>query len=34
LAYAQARMEADVPNHDWAQRRADEITPLSLPVRG
>ena len=33
LAEAQARMEADVPNHDWAQRRADEIAPLSLPVR-
>jgi cytosine/adenosine deaminase-related metal-dependent hydrolase len=33
LAEAQARMEADVPNHDWAGRRADEITPLSLPMR-
>jgi cytosine/adenosine deaminase-related metal-dependent hydrolase len=34
LADAQARMEADVPNHDWARRRADEIAPLSLTVRG
>jgi 5-methylthioadenosine/S-adenosylhomocysteine deaminase len=34
LAEAQARMEADVPNHDWAQRRSDEIAPLSLPVHG
>jgi cytosine/adenosine deaminase-related metal-dependent hydrolase len=34
LAEAQARMEADVPNHDWAGRRADEIAPLSLPLRG
>lgn len=33
LAEAQARMEADVPNHDWARRRADQITPLSLAVR-
>ena len=33
LAEAQARMEVDVPNHDWARRRADEIAPLSLPVR-
>jgi cytosine/adenosine deaminase-related metal-dependent hydrolase len=33
LAEAQARMEADVPRHDWAGRRADEITPLSLAVR-
>ncbi len=30
---AQARMEADVPMHDWRGRRADEITPLSLRVR-
>jgi 5-methylthioadenosine/S-adenosylhomocysteine deaminase len=33
LADAQARMEADVPNHDWAHRRAEDIAPLSLPVR-
>jgi cytosine/adenosine deaminase-related metal-dependent hydrolase len=33
LTDAQARMEANVPSHDWAQRRADEIAPLSLPVR-
>jgi cytosine/adenosine deaminase-related metal-dependent hydrolase len=32
LAEAQARMEANVPNHDWAQRRANQIAPLSLPV--
>jgi len=32
LAEAQARMEANVPNHDWAHRRADQIAPLSLPV--
>jgi len=29
---AQARMEADVPKHDWRGRQAGEITPLSLPV--
>ena len=34
LAEAQARMMADVPNHDWARRRADEIVPLSLPSLG
>ena len=34
LAEAQARMEADVPNHDWRRRRAEEITPLSLRVMG
>ncbi|HUB13275.1 MAG TPA: amidohydrolase family protein [Acetobacteraceae bacterium] len=33
LGEAQARMEADVPRHDWAHRRADQIAPLSLPVR-
>ena len=33
LADAQARMEADVPNHDWGHRRAEDIAPLSLPVR-
>jgi cytosine/adenosine deaminase-related metal-dependent hydrolase len=32
LAEAQARMEADVPRHDWAKRRADQIVPLSLPM--
>ncbi len=32
LAEAQARMLADVPNHDYAGRSADEITPLSLPL--
>jgi len=30
LADAQARMERDVPNHDFAGRSADELTPLSL----
>jgi 5-methylthioadenosine/S-adenosylhomocysteine deaminase len=34
LVEAQARMEADVPNHDWRRRRAEEITPLSLRVIG
>ena len=33
LVEAQARMEADVPNHDWRGRRADEIAPLCLRVR-
>jgi 5-methylthioadenosine/S-adenosylhomocysteine deaminase len=33
VAEAQARMAADVPNHDWRGRRADEIAPLSLRVR-
>ncbi|HUB43395.1 MAG TPA: amidohydrolase family protein [Acetobacteraceae bacterium] len=32
LAEAQARMMADTPNHDWAQRRAEDIVPLSLPM--
>ncbi|MDP6345988.1 MAG: amidohydrolase family protein, partial [Alphaproteobacteria bacterium] len=31
LAEAQARMERDVPNHDYAGRTAQEISPLSLP---
>ncbi len=34
LIEAQARMEAEVPNHDWRGRRADEISPLSLRVMG
>jgi 5-methylthioadenosine/S-adenosylhomocysteine deaminase len=29
---AQARMEMDVPNHDWRGRRAEQIVPLSLRV--
>ena len=33
VAEAQARMAADVPNHDWRGRPADEIAPLSLRVR-
>jgi len=33
LVEAQARMEADVPNHDWRGRRADEIAPLCLRLR-
>ena len=32
LADAQARIEADVPNHDYAGRTSLEIAPLSLPV--
>ncbi|HEY1932848.1 MAG TPA: amidohydrolase family protein [Acetobacteraceae bacterium] len=32
LADAQARMMAEVPQHDWAGRRADQIAPLSLPM--
>ena len=32
LAEAQARMEAAVPNYDWAKRQADQIVPLSLPM--
>ena len=32
LTEAQARIEADVPNHDYAGRTSLEITPLSLPV--
>jgi cytosine/adenosine deaminase-related metal-dependent hydrolase len=32
LTEAQARMIAAVPRYDWAQRRADELTPLSLPM--
>ena len=34
LTEAQARMEAEVPHHDWARRRADQIVPLSLPPMG
>jgi hypothetical protein len=33
LAEAQARMMADVPRRDYKGRSADEITPLSLPIR-
>lgn len=33
LAESQARMLADVPNRDYAGRSAEEITPLSLPMR-
>jgi len=29
---AQARMEVNVPTHDWRGRRADQVTPLSLRV--
>ncbi len=32
LTEAQARMEAAVPNHDWAERRSEQLTPLSLPM--
>jgi len=32
LTEAQARMEAAVPNHDWAKRRSEQLTPLSLPM--
>jgi 5-methylthioadenosine/S-adenosylhomocysteine deaminase len=32
LTEAQARMIAAVPQYDWARRRADQITPLSLPM--
>jgi cytosine/adenosine deaminase-related metal-dependent hydrolase len=32
LAEAQQRMLADVPRHDYAGRRAEEIAPLSLPL--
>jgi cytosine/adenosine deaminase-related metal-dependent hydrolase len=32
LTEAQARMEAAVPQHDWARRRADQLTPLSMPM--
>ena len=32
LAEAQARMIAAVPQHDWAKREADQLTPLSLPM--
>ena len=33
LAEAQARMISAVPQHDYAGRSADDITPLSLPLR-
>ena len=33
LAEAQARMMAEVPKRDFRGRSAEEITPLSLPVR-
>ena len=32
LQEAQQRMIRDVPNHDYARRRAEEIVPLSLPL--
>ncbi|WP_428486332.1 amidohydrolase family protein [Rhodopila sp.] len=32
LTDAQARMIAEVPNHDWARRGADDLTPASLPM--
>ena len=32
LQEAQERMIQDVPNHDYARRRAEEIVPLSLPL--
>jgi cytosine/adenosine deaminase-related metal-dependent hydrolase len=32
LQQAQERMIQDVPAHDYARRRAEEIVPLSLPV--
>jgi len=32
LAEAQARMMDQVPSHDWARRRAEDIVPLSLPA--
>jgi len=32
LQEAQQRMIRDVPNHDYAGRRAEEIVPLSLPL--
>jgi cytosine/adenosine deaminase-related metal-dependent hydrolase len=33
LTEAQARMVADVPKHDWAGRTAEDLTPLSVPMR-
>jgi 5-methylthioadenosine/S-adenosylhomocysteine deaminase len=32
LTAAQERMEAAAPQHDYLRRKAEEITPLSLPV--
>jgi 5-methylthioadenosine/S-adenosylhomocysteine deaminase len=32
LTAAQERMEAAAPQHDYRRRKAEEITPLSLPV--
>jgi cytosine/adenosine deaminase-related metal-dependent hydrolase len=32
LSAAQERMEAAAPQHDYRRRKAEEITPLSLPV--
>jgi cytosine/adenosine deaminase-related metal-dependent hydrolase len=32
LSEAQARMIAAVPQYDWAQRQATDLTPLSLPT--
>jgi cytosine/adenosine deaminase-related metal-dependent hydrolase len=34
LTEAQARMEAAVPQHDWAGRRSADLNPLSLPMLG
>jgi len=34
LAAAQERMEAAAPQHDYLRRKAEEITPLSLPLGG
>jgi cytosine/adenosine deaminase-related metal-dependent hydrolase len=34
LTEAQARMEAVVPQHDWAGRRSEDLNPLSLPMFG
>jgi cytosine/adenosine deaminase-related metal-dependent hydrolase len=32
LTAAQRRMESAAPQHDYLRRKAEEITPLSLPV--
>jgi hypothetical protein len=34
VAEGQQRMLRDAPSRDWAGRSADQISPLSLPVRG
>ena len=34
VAEGQQRMLRDAPSRDWAQRTAEEISPLSLPVLG